>query len=86
MNQKLKKPLSEFTDKQSEAYKAVMKVLARETLSKSQIYTVIKRAEVYDRHRDIKETSKMLIKNPNTPIEVENNSVVNKYAKRDLNA
>lgn len=86
MNQKKAKPLTDFTDKQRKAYKVVMKVLARQELSKSQVYTVIRRAGIYDRHRDIKETSRMLIKNPHTPIEVQNGSVVNKYAESDINA
>ena len=83
MNQK---PLNQFTDKQRKAYKAVMKVLAENNLSKAQIYTVIKRADIYERHRDIKETAKMLIRNPHTPIEEKNGSIMNKYAESDNSA
>lgn len=86
MNQKLQKPISDFTEKQRKAYKLVMKALARKKLSKSQIYIVIKKANIYNRHRDIKETSKMLINNPNTPIDTQDGRVVNKHVEGDSNA
>lgn len=83
MNQKTEKPLSEFTDKQRKAYKIVMKASAKRRLTKPQVYKVIKSADIYERHRDLKETVKMLISNPNTPLKLSNSKVVNELAVKD---
>lgn len=70
MNQKLKKPLSDFTQKQRKAYKLAMKSLAKRELTRRQLFSIIRKAEIYSRKRDAKETTKMLIENPETPISV----------------
>lgn len=80
MNQKLKKPLSDFTEKQRKAYKIVMKRTAEKPLTRAQVYKTIKRSQIYDRKRDIRETAKMLVQNPNTPLEISNSKVVNQLA------
>lgn len=86
MNQKPDKELTEFTEKQRKAYKVVMKALNKKKMSRAQIYKVIKRADIYSRHRDIKETAKMLIQNPNTPIKANNDFIINELARECSNA
>lgn len=80
MNQKVKKPLTDFTEKQRKAYKSVMKAAAELPLEIDQVYKVIRKADIYEKPRDIKEASKMLIKNPNTPLKTSNSKVINELA------
>jgi hypothetical protein len=80
VNQKIQKPISEFTDKQLKSYKLVMKKTAKKPLTRAQLYKTIKRAQIYENKRDVRETAKMLVKNPETPLEISNSKVVNELA------
>lgn len=79
MNQKLGKPLSEFTENQSEAYKLVMRFSARRSLNKRQLYQLVKSRGIYSSDRDCREVIEMLLKNPNTPLKYQNGEVKNKH-------
>jgi hypothetical protein len=68
MNQRVDKPISEFTDKQRQTYKITLKALTRGSKSKRQLYTIITNERIYKTKRDRKETLKMLIRNPKTRI------------------
>jgi hypothetical protein len=80
MNQKLSKPLSEFTEKQAQAYKLAMKASARKPLTKRQLYQLIKSEKIYSSPRDCKEVTEMLVKNPNTPIRFQDGEITNELA------
>ena len=68
MNQKVSKPLSDFTDKQAETFKLAMKALAQKPRTRVQLRCLIERSGIYRTQRDCREVTKMLVKNPRTPI------------------
>lgn len=81
MNQKTSKEITEFTDKQMEAYKLTMKALSYKNLDKRALFSLIKSQRIYQSKRDIKEVIKMIEKNPNTPIKSQEGKLVNKYRR-----
>ena len=80
MNQKLEKPLPDFTDKQVEAYKLAMKASAQRNLNRRHLYQLVKSKNIYTSDRDCREVVEMLLKNPNTPLDVKNSEVKNNLA------
>ncbi|MFB6245928.1 MAG: hypothetical protein ABEJ03_06305 [Candidatus Nanohaloarchaea archaeon] len=84
MNQNIEKPISDFTQKQKEAYQKAMKALAQRKLSKRQLFSVIKKADIYSRKRDCKEVTRMLIENPEVPISTDSKGdVVNELVEKN---
>ena len=79
MNQKTEKPLSEFTDKQRNSLRAVMKKISEgETYksSKQNLVGAIRQSGAYTRKHDATKTLKMLLKNPSVPLELEKGGTV----------
>lgn len=80
MNQDVNKPITDFTDKQKQAYRLVMKKTANRPLSKIQIVRAIRNKRIYQRKRDIKEIVLMLVQNPYTPLKKSKSKIYNQHS------
>lgn len=76
MNQKCQKPVREFTEKQRQSLRAVLKATFGSTKSKSYLVAAIRSSNAYDRQHDATKTLKMFLKNPDVPLEKEGERVV----------
>jgi hypothetical protein len=83
MNQDVDKPIPDFTEKQRDAYKLVMKKTANRPLSRIQIVRAIRSENIYQRKRDIKETALMLVQNPYTPLKKSKSKIYNQHSSDD---
>lgn len=78
MNQRKDKPVSEFTDKQRKAFRAVMRKISQSSdyrRSKIVLVSAIRESGAYSRKHDAIKALKMLIMNSNTPLSLKNGDV-----------
>ena len=80
MNQDVDKPITDFTEKQKQAYQVVMKKTANRPLNRIQIVRAIRNEGIYQRKRDIKEIALMLVQNPHTPLKKSKSKIYNQHS------
>lgn len=79
MNQKYNKPFSQFTEKQREALKACLRAVSENQnfrSSKGNLVAAIRLSGAYTRKHDAIKTLKMFLKNPNVPLQLQEDFVI----------
>lgn len=69
MKQKTDKPISEFTEKQKEAYKLSMKATSRGKPTRRELVALIRNSGIYEVKNSSRKVVKMLVDNPEVPIQ-----------------
>lgn len=90
MNQDCEKRVKDFTDNQRHAFRACMKFISageEYQASKGALVSAIRSSKAYERKKDAVKVLKMLLKNPNTPLEtVSGDKVVREDIEKEVAA
>lgn len=88
MNQDCEKPVKDFTESQRHAFRACMKFISQGEqyqASKGALVSAIRCSNAYKRKKDAVKALKMMLKNPNIPLEVvKDDQVIRNDIKRQV--